>query len=537
MTRTATLAALALTLLLTAPAACSTDDGDGAAGGGAGTAPVGTGTTPLDVPGLDPAALEIMSQPQYANGRWAIAVSDLETGEVLIALDADKLAEPASVTKTYSVGAAWIELGPDSTVTTPVKRTGEVAGGRLDGDLVLVAQGDLTMGGRTKPDGTVDFTDLDHNDANALPGATLTPGDPLAGLDDLATQVAASGITEVSGDVIVDDRLWDEHELEEQPITPIVINNNLIDLTSTPGEVGQPATVEMRPVVAPWRVTTDVQTVEAGGDTRIEVSSPADGVIELTGTIAADSDPVLNVYAFEDPATYARTAFIEALERAGVTVTADPVTPNPADRLPAEEEVAELTSVAELESLPLAEEATYILKVSYNRGAETYVCRLAVAAGSKDCEDGLPEVGRIWQEAGLDVGQVVMVDGSGLVGNLVTPASQVELQQIMAARPDGDRWRDTLPILGEDGSLAMVQTDSPAKGKVWAKTGTLVAFDALNQRFRLETKALGGTMESASGRDLAFAIVLNNAVMSDVEDVFAANDDVGAVAAAIQQSL
>ncbi|MCC5950972.1 MAG: D-alanyl-D-alanine carboxypeptidase/D-alanyl-D-alanine-endopeptidase [Acidimicrobiia bacterium] len=535
MTRRAPLAALTLALLLTATVACTSDDG-AASGGSESTAPADTGGQPIDVPGLDAAALEIMNKPQYANGRWGIAVSDVETGEVLIDLDADRLVEPASVTKTYSVGAAWIELDPDSTVTTPVKRTGEVTGGRLDGDLVLVAQGDLTMGGRTKPDGTVDFTNLDHNDANVLPGATLTPGDPLAGLDELAVEVAASGITEVSGDVIVDDRLWDEHELEDQPITPIVINNNLIDLTSTPSEEGQPATVEVRPVVAPWTVTTQVQTVAAGGDTRIEVSSPEDGTIVLTGTVAADSDPVLNVYAFDDPATFARTAFIEALQRAGVTVAADPVAPNPVDALPSEEEVAGLTAVAELESLPLAEEATYILKVSYNRGAETYICRLAVASGSKDCEDGFPEAARIWQGAGLDTDQVVMVDGSGLVGNLVTPASQVQLQTIMAQRPDGDRWRDALPILGEDGSLAMVQADSPARGNVWAKTGTLVTGDLFNQRIRLEAKALGGTMTSASGRQLAFAVVLSNGVMTEIEDVFLANDDVGAVAAAIQQS-
>ena len=51
----------------------------------------------------------------------------------------------------------------------------------------------MTMDGRTKPDGTVDFANLDHNDANLLPGATLTPENPLTGLNKLAAQVRRSG--------------------------------------------------------------------------------------------------------------------------------------------------------------------------------------------------------------------------------------------------------------------------------------------------------------------------------------------------------
>ena len=54
-----------------------------------------------------------MNQPQYALGQWAIAVRDMDTGEQIVALNADTLFEPASVTKTYSTGAAWLEFGPD----------------------------------------------------------------------------------------------------------------------------------------------------------------------------------------------------------------------------------------------------------------------------------------------------------------------------------------------------------------------------------------------------------------------------------------
>jgi D-alanyl-D-alanine carboxypeptidase len=230
------------------------------------------------VPNLDPAALEVMNQPAYANGQWFMSVRDLDTGAQLIDLNAGALVEPGSVVKTYSMGAGWLRFGPDHRVTTPVKRRGTVAGGTLRGDLVLVAKGDMTMDGRTKPDGTVDFTNLDHNDANDLPGATLTPENPLTGLNRLAQQVRRSGIRRVTGDVVVDDRLWETFQLNPNgPVTPIIINNNLIDFTTTPSRPGRPASIVMRPKVAPWKVTNEVRTVAKGKDTQIKVTSPRHG--------------------------------------------------------------------------------------------------------------------------------------------------------------------------------------------------------------------------------------------------------------------
>ena len=106
----------------------------------------------------------------------------------------------------------------------------------------------------------------------------------------------------------------------------------------------------------------------------------------------------------------------------------------------------------------------------------------------------------------------------------------------MAKRPDAARWKATLPILGVDGSLALVNPNSPATGKVFAKTGTLAAGDLFNQRYRLPAKALGGYIDTKTGRHFAFAIVASNSVFADIQGVFAANDDVGAVIATVQQA-
>lgn len=475
-----------------------------------------------------------MNSTPYERGQWAVSVADAQTGEQLVGYNTDVLLEPASVTKTYSSAGVWTQFGPDWRTVTPVVRTGRVVDGDLRGDLVLVAKGDITMGGQTGSDGRVVFANWDHNDANSIPGMQLADNRPLAGLRDLARQVRAAGIRSVTGQVVIDDRLFRTEALGiDGPVSPIVINNNLIDVLTTPTTVGRTAKVVIRPVVAPWTVDNRTRTVKAGGATQVDVAATPAGVLRVTGTVAADADPVLRVYHLREPARFARSALIQELERAGVRVRAATVGPNPAASLPSSAAVRKLPVVARLRSLPLSEQARYVLKVSYNRGAQTFVCLLAVAAGSRDCDAGFPVLAMRLADLGVDPAQATLVDGSGLPGNYVTARSATELMVAFAARPDWAVWRDALPVMGRDGSLVNVQADSPAAGHVFAKTGTLGAADLLNSRLRLETKALSGYVQAKSGRWLAVAIIVNQSVFDDIQGVFAANEDLGKIASSI----
>jgi D-alanyl-D-alanine carboxypeptidase/D-alanyl-D-alanine-endopeptidase (penicillin-binding protein 4) len=66
-------------------------------------------------------------------------------------------------------------------------------------------------------------------------------------------------------------------------------------------------------------------------------------------------------------------------------------------------------------------------------------------------------------------------------------------------------------VLGVDGTLAdVVKEDSPARGKVFAKTGTLIWYDAANERYLLKSKAVAGTMTTKSGATLYFCMIVNN---------------------------
>ncbi len=77
--------------------------------------------------------------------------------------------------------------------------------------------------------------------------------------------------------MIVDDRLFKTFQLSNGPVTPIIINNNLIDFTTTPGKVGRTASIVMRPKVAPWTVTSKVKTVGSGGEPKSRSRRRASG--------------------------------------------------------------------------------------------------------------------------------------------------------------------------------------------------------------------------------------------------------------------
>jgi D-alanyl-D-alanine carboxypeptidase/D-alanyl-D-alanine-endopeptidase (penicillin-binding protein 4) len=98
----------------------------------------------------------------------------------------------------------------------------------------------------------------------------------------------------------------------------------------------------------------------------------------------------------------------------------------------------------------------------------------------------------------------------GANADAVTPRASVQLLRALAKRSDYQALHAALPILGVDGTLAdAVAADSPARGKVHAKTGTLTWDDIMNGRTLLTSKALAGTMTTASGRSLIVALYVN----------------------------
>ena len=472
---------------------------------------------------LPPAIQQVIDAPKFKHAHWGLLVVDLATGKVLLALNPNKLFAPASTTKLYSVAAALDALGADYRFETPVfARGNRTPAGALHGDLVLVASGDLSLGGRTTKDGEIAFTNSDHTYATGTSQTELTTPDPLGGLDELARQVAKQ-IRVLYGDVLIDDRLF-EHSNSSgsgpDRVSPIIVNDNVIDVLVSPTSVDAPAKVEWRPPSIAATVDAQVKTTAAGSRTLVNLASAPGNRLIVRGEIAADHAPLVHIHEVDDAALWARALFIEALDRAGVRVTASALDTPTAVQLPARDQYTSLEKVATLVSPPFSESARLILKVSHNLHASTLPLLVAAKHDRNTLAAGLRLEGEFLKRNGVAADEISFGGGAGGANaDFTTPAVNCQLLRMMAGRRDFAVYKRALPILGVDGTLATaVDADSPARGKAFAKTGTLYWGDLVNGRRLLTSKALAGYLTAKSGRELVVSLVVNGVPIADDEE-------------------
>ncbi len=485
----------------------------------------------------------VMNRPEFAHSSFGIEFYSLDSGKVVYQHNPDKLMVPGSTTKLLTEGTLLELLGGDYRFHTRVYRTGPIKkDGTLEGDVVLVASGDLDLSGRIRPDNTLAYENMDHSyggpDSKGL-------GDPLFVIRQFAQQIADKGIKRIKGRVLVDVSLFPEGARElgtNVVVSPIVVNDNVIDIIIKPGATeGAPVTLEVSPKTAYLQIINKATTAKPGTAETLnyvdETLNP-DGSrsVTLTGTIAAGKPPEMAAYAVPEPSRFAATVLAEALKQKGVEVAVLPKGSAPDFKALAAHYTPE-NLLAEHVSPPLKEDVKITLKVSQNLHASTGPYLLGALLAHKDKEidqAGFDLEHDFLKKANLDLTAASQSDGAG--GNaFFTPDFVTRYLIFMSARKDFEDFHSGLPILGRDGTLAEIQVNSPAAGHVQAKTGTYDVYDALNKNLMVTGKGLAGYMQTAGGDHLAFAAYLNMvaAPMDDPEAVQKiAGETLGEIAAA-----
>ena len=209
----------------------------------------------------------VRARPEYRHARFGVEIYSIEDRKVLYAWNPQELFVPGSTTKILSVGTALELLGPEFRFHTRLYRTGPIKNGTLEGNLVLVASGDPNLSNRIQPDGAMVFENEDHS-YDGFPEAQAVPGDPLAVIRSLAAKVASAGIHRITGHVLVDASLFPEGAKElgtRVVLSPIVVNDNVVDVLVSPSTEGKPATAVIAPQTRYVAIANNVKTGPPGG--------------------------------------------------------------------------------------------------------------------------------------------------------------------------------------------------------------------------------------------------------------------------------
>lgn len=441
---------------------------------------------------------KVLAQPGTSQAYWGLQVVDQATGRVLYQRDADHYFTPASNAKLFTTALALSTLTPNYRWRTTLETAGQIdSAGTLQGDLVLVGRGDPNLSNRVFPFGE----------------KVQAQGPPEVVLDELIDQAIAHGLKRVTGNVVADDTYftyeryppgWNVDDMTADygaPVSALVLDDNTLEIDVTPGPTdGAPVTFRAVPWSAFYKIRSEAITAAAGADNTLELGREPDSLdVTITGQIPAGAQPAQLYLAVEQPARFDAALLEHLLEQRGIQVTGQPLVAHQfADQPPPSVPARQV--LAEHDSPSLAETVRYLLKVSQNLHAE---CLLRTVAHEKtgigSRKNGLNVEQQFLNTLGIEK-DAVFFDGSGLSRyDEVTPSGVVTLLRWAAQQTWVSIYQDALPVAGRDGTLADRMQDSPAQGRIIAKTGSL-----------FHDHSLSGYATTLAGRHLVFSMLVNN---------------------------
>jgi len=411
------------------------------------------------------------------NVRVAVCLREVGSSRDLVALRADAPQAPASNLKLVTTAAALILLGPGAEWVTPLESSARLVDGVLGGDLVLRASGDPLCDPRG--DGAAE--------ARVLAAARA---------------LAAAGVRRIAGDLVLDEGdfpvpapgpSWpdpSQHWAEYCALSGgFSVNGGVLHARVRAGAVGAAAALAVHPRAHGLETSYGVRTV-AGSAVDVRVGATA-RTATVKGTIGAKLGEYEAEFAHPDPVALFGAVLRDGLRAAGITLDGTLVRRrgNPRGKV-----------LAELRS-PLAESLGPINAESRNGVADQLFLSLGHAVvGEGSRAGGARAVGEALARLGLPREELVQVDGSGLSRDNRVSARAISalLERVLGADPAAARrYRDSLAVMGEKGTLEGRLGGTPADGRVFAKTGWITGVSSLS-----------GYLAPEGGRAAVFSILI-----------------------------
>jgi len=418
------------------------------------------------------------SLPDGAN--LALIVQKVGSTTPAIDFHSQQMALPASTQKVITALAALLQLGPDYRFTTTLEGYGPVKNGILQGNLVARFGGDPTL---TRQQ-----------------------------LRNMVAELRKQGIRQISGDLIIDTSVFASHdkapgwpwndltECFSAPPGAAIVDRNCFSVSlysaPKPGDIAFIRVASYYPV----QMFSQVRTLAKGSPDaqycELDVVPGELNRFTLTGCMPQRADPLPLAFAIQDGASYAGAILKSELQQADISINGTLLRQtNP---------TAAGTVLAQTYSIPLHDLLRVMLKKSDNMIADTVFRtigheRFKVPGTWRAGSDAVRQILR--QQAGIDLGNTIQVDGSGLSRHdLLSPATMMQVLQYIGQHDQTLNFISMLPLAGYDGTLMYRAGlhEAGVDGKVSAKTGSLQG-----------VYNLAGFITTASGQRMAFVQYLS----------------------------
>lgn len=413
------------------------------------------------------------SDAQMKYGISSLLVIDAQTGKTIFAANDGIGLAPASTLKVVTATTAFDILGKDFTFSTPLQYGGSISNGVLQGDIMVKASGDPTLGSWRYAN-TKNFAQVQQI-ADALAQAGIRQWDGAFVIDEKAfgTQATPGGWTfdDMGNYYGAGPRGFNWYE-------------NQYDLVLQPGSAeGQAVKVAgTRPVANAIPLVNELTTGAKGsGDQAIIYPDQWPGGT-VRGTVPAGVKEFVISGSIADPIGYWEKSLQQwgeknsnpLLQRARV-VAATKTAGN-----------GTMKTLTTLKSPGLDSIAYFFLQKSINLYGEALAKQLALQAGKEaTTENGVEWIRNYWKDKGVERGAMRIVDGSGLSPhNRITTRTLVQVMQHARVQSWYPAFYEGLPTINgikmKSGSISGVRGYT---GYVKSSTGGEYIFAFLVNNF------------------------------------------------------
>jgi len=430
---------------------------------------------------------ETFNDPNFNNANWGVLIKSLKTGEILYKKNADKLFIPASNLKLFTTSAALILLGENFNYETRLFLNGEIRNGKISGDLIVRGFGDPTISTKFIEGGAAKI------------------------FEKWADSLKAKGITEILGDIIGDDSAFDNEALGKgwqsdnesfwysAESGALSLNDNCVRITIIPSSVGQAPYLSFNPVTDYIKVTNRIITAPQNEEEEVsfERKRGTNDVI-LEGKIKKNSKAISEYVSVSGATRYFLTVFSEVLEKKGFKISGKVKSLSECDVKPDDDDLILLYAHKSVNMADIVKETN---KNSNNFFAEQLIKTIGYKKYNYgSVENGLKACRELFNDMGVNLDNMYMVDGSGLSRlNLVTPRHIVNLLSYMYKSEVFESFYNSIPVAGIDGSIASRMRRTSAENNVRGKPG-----------YNTGVSALSGYLKTRDGEPIVFTMVVNN---------------------------